>query len=89
LVANYFEVFKNHLRQLAVKVPEIPVGRLGVGDDELKAPIAIPLYLSQGNKQQKFPALDVKTVDDYYQSNIGRQYRNEDFPRTGWIGGGY
>jgi hypothetical protein len=84
---GYFGFLRKQLGRLAVREVEQPVARLGVGDDETRAGVAIPHYLNSAKQSVKYPLETVKSVDSFYQ-NAGRSYTEADFPKSGYMGGG-
>ncbi len=77
-----------HFRQNIIKPIVQPLGTLGVGMDEVMS--SIPISFREKTKQVpiKIQLGSFRTADDFYKSNIGRQYEQGETGNTGWQGSG-
>jgi hypothetical protein len=87
-MSYYASVLRGFFRLDVLKNPVKPLGKLGVGDDEILCAVKIGADPKKVKMPTKVVLEEATSIDDFYNSSISRAYRNEDFPNTGWKGSG-
>lgn len=86
---GYHLLLRRHAFKTVVldRTVDIPDFRLAIGAAEMLEPHPVRVRLSDAVRPTRAVVEEVKSIDDVRVDGQGSIISEDDFPRTGWIGG--